>query len=88
MAVCRLWSSFRLTPTWTPCVNTLLPSIVPYAPSGANVTLLLLASSRQLDGTFTRNTFPSEYVVMRESGRGMFPALGRESGTRPDVPVG
>ena len=40
-------------------VKTLLPLWSPYAPSGANVTALDPASSRQFDGTLIWKTSPS-----------------------------
>ena len=59
VAVCRSWLSLRATPISMPCVKTLLPPIVPAAPSGAKVTESLLGSSRQFAGTLTWKRFPS-----------------------------
>ena len=59
VAVCRSCVSLREMPISTPCVKTLCPLIWPYAPSGANVTALVPASSRQFDGTLIRKSSPS-----------------------------
>src|SRR5262249_1627096 len=81
VAVWRSCRSLRATPISMPGVKTLLPLIVPYAPSGANVTLLLFASSIQFDGTLTRNRSPSVYDVTRALGGRTRDGVGRLSGS-------
>src|SRR3982074_1462542 len=68
VAVCKSCVSLRPAPSSTPCVNTPWPLDCPYAPSGANVTALAPGSSRQFEGTLTRNRPPSVYVVNCEDG--------------------
>jgi len=53
VAACRSRVLLRARPIFTPCVKMPWPLIVPYAPGGANVTVLLPGSSRQLEGTLT-----------------------------------